>query len=1207
MFEIKEEPMKKILFSFLIFFFFLPLYSEIKIKSFDYSQAVIEVKLAEPKIEIKEIPEGKFSVISLLVSGQSTEEGKPLLPVIREFFEIPENGEVSLTVKNFTKKEITLTYPIYPLQPPIPKTGEKPPFTIDKEFYSTDAYYPEKLADIVFIGHIRGRRVIVFEVYPIRYNPRKNKIEFYSSLELAITIKNGDLGKTFQQLRDYYSLPFEKRLKDLIINYRYYEIDPPQLPIGYLIIVPDEWYENVLPLANWRLRKGYKVWVKKISEIGGGDTLRVRNYILNAYNNWPVKPAYVLLVGDVDRIGYFCGRGSGNPPTDLNYALMNNYPDDYLPDIDVSRLSVANSVQLDSFVLKVIKYEKNEWFSERDWLKKSYFIASNDGGNHQVAESTHQYCMRLQRRYGVICDSLYLYYNSGTPITTAINGGRAWVTYSGHGNYDRWADPNFTSDNVRQLTNIDKVPFVGTYACLSGDFANATYPECFSETWIRIGFRGAIGHYASSVTSYWTEDDTFQRRVFDAAYDSNFYWAMGMINKGKLMFFRQMGNTSTTRRYFEMYNLMGDGAIDIYWDIPKEIDVSYPRVIPVGSYQLVIGVSSQGVPISNALVCALAKSDTANHYVGYTDENGEVRFNIFTTQPDSIYITVTGHNLAPHIGACLAMPVNQPYVTYLRHFINDQPPRGNGDGIPNPGEELEIPLWVKNWGNETAYSVIGKFVSRDTGVITNDTIKYFNNISPGDSAYTGEDGFNLTIGENLFNGYNIRCSLLVKDIFDSLWISTFTITVGTPVLIYQDYLVKDSFSQRPNGRIDPGETTDLVIKIKNIGLGHGYNVSGVLKSGDTLFFILDSFAHYGTVLKDSIGINLFDHFKIFASPLIRPETEILCTLKLYADNYQRVVTFRLPIGMLTITDPIPDNYQPEPLYYAYDDIDTFYQQAEPFEWVELRNVGVQLPITSDDQTIRIPLQFPIYYYGVRYADSLSICSNGWVSPIRTTSTVYTNQPLPDPTSTNPHAMICPNWDDLYPPYGNRIWFLYDSLNHRMIIEWDSVHYFSPNTQWDKFEIIIYDTTVSTPTGDNIIKFQYLTANNYVSNTVGIEDQTSTVGICAVYNNSYHRASAPLQPRRAIKIITGQPLPRVALFEFTKNQGKISQFANLRELPTILKGKSIVLPMETEKLVIYDINGRKLKELKKDFRLNKISSGIYFIKIDNKDYKLIILK
>jgi hypothetical protein len=180
----------------------------------------------------------------------------------------------------------------------------------------------------------------------------------------------------------------------------------------------------------------------------------------------------------------------------------------------------------------------------------------------------------------------------------------------------------------------------------------------------------------------------------------------------------------------------------------------------------------------------------------------------------------------------------------------------------------------------------------------------------------------------------------------------------------------------------------------------------------------------------------------------------------------------------------------------------------------------------------------------------------------------------------------------------------------MIIEWDSVHYYSPRDQWDKFEIIIYDTTVSTPTGDNIIKFQYLTANNYVSNTVGIEDQTSTVGICAVYNNSYHRASAPLQPRRAIKIITGQPLPRVALFEFTKNQGKISQFANLRELPTILKGKSIVLPMETEKLVIYDITGKKVKNtvINKN-KIENLPSGIYIIKNrqTKRELKIIIIK
>ncbi|MEO0052493.1 MAG: hypothetical protein ABIK11_08185, partial [candidate division WOR-3 bacterium] len=40
-----------------------------------------------------------------------------------------------------------------------------------------------------------------------------------------------------------------------------------QMP-GYLIIVPDEFYENILPLARWKERKGFKVWIKKTSETG---------------------------------------------------------------------------------------------------------------------------------------------------------------------------------------------------------------------------------------------------------------------------------------------------------------------------------------------------------------------------------------------------------------------------------------------------------------------------------------------------------------------------------------------------------------------------------------------------------------------------------------------------------------------------------------------------------------------------------------------------------------------------------------------------------------------------------------------------------------------------------------------------------------------------------------------------------------------------
>ncbi|MEO0122365.1 MAG: hypothetical protein ABIK41_06460, partial [candidate division WOR-3 bacterium] len=191
-----------------------------------------------------------------------------------------------------------------------------------------------------------------------------------------------------------------------------------------------------------------------------------------------------------------------------------------------------------------------------------------------------------------------------------------------------------------------------------------------------------------------------------------------------------------------------------------------------------------------------------------------------------------------------------------------------------------------------------------------------------------------------------------------------------------------------------------------------------------------------------------------------------------------------------------------------------------------------------------------------------------------------------------------------PPYGNGIWFYYDTLNHRMILEWDSVHYYNPREQWDKFQIIIYDTTVQTPTGDNIIKFQYLTANYYQSNTVGIEDHTNTIGICAVYNNNYHRASAQIQAGRAIKIITGQPLPRVGIFEITKKEGDINKYGELWRLPTILKGSSIILPIKDKEVILYDITGKKVS---KDFKIERLPSGIYLMRIDKKDYKIVILK
>ncbi len=439
------------------------------------------------------------------------------------------------------------------------------------------------------------------------------------------------------------------------------------------------------------------------------------------------------------------------------------------------------------------------------------------------------------------------------------------------------------------------------------------------------------------------------------------------------------------------------------------------------------------------------------------------------------------------------------------------------------------------------------------------------------------------------------------------------VITNAPALIFQDKIIYDS-SGNNNQRLDPGETVSLVVILKNMGRVSANNVSGILRTQDSYITISDSFGAFGNIPPDSQRGNYGDKFILSANPQTPRGRVISFSLYLSGTGYTDSLRFNLEVGEITITDPIPDG---EPaIYWAYDNIDTLYRQHPKYRWIELRNRGTQLPITSDDQTIRIPLPFVFKYYGQRFAESLSVCGNGWIMPGRTTSTAYSNQQLPDPTSTNPHSMICINWDDLYPPYGNRIWYLYEPDSHRFIIEWDSVHYFSPNTQWDKFEIIVYDTTIPTPTGDNRIVFQYYSSNNYVSNTVGIENNTSTRGICGLYNGTYHRAQAPLVSGRAISFETGEP--QVGIWEKEVSyRNPIDE--SFRIYPTILKGNLEIAYLlkhkENKKAILYDALGKRVKEflLKPEFRslaLKNLPSGIYFLNLEEKEkdaYKIIILK
>ncbi|MEO0097383.1 MAG: C25 family cysteine peptidase [candidate division WOR-3 bacterium] len=1203
---------------------------KINLVSHTYQEAVLEISI--PGIKTEDIEKGGVIYTKLYLLGEegTTEEvGKPELPKISRVIGIPDNGKVEVEILE-SRYETYENILVYPFQPPTTDEKENREFVIDRYFYNNATSYPENI--LLSLSYARWRETYLANLVfvPFNYDAVNKRLKVYHYLKVKVRYISG-----YWQTKIIEPW-FAKVLKKTLLNYEDYPkdvryIDSPG--VRYLVITHSNFAEAIDTLVKWHYKRGIET---RVISKSSWTSQEIKDSIVAEYNrNSPPVLRWVLLVGDANYVPPSYAFGSF--PSDFWYC---DFPTiDYYGEVGIGRFSCQTVPELQVMLKKTLKFMINPPLDT--WLAKSVLVAHKEQYPAKYSACKRGIYFHNYPYYKYDMDTLMgaLPYATNAALIARIDSGRVIVNYRGHGletAWDAWGYDNqqWGAAQINALNNGDRTPVVFNIACLCHRIDHST--DCLGELWLKKYPGGAVASLGASDPSY---------TIPNHGYDSMLYRCLGdtitiptparnykapMWDLGWLMLFadahialRHQGSGGPDN--IEMYFWLGDPALEVWTGKPVSPLVQHPMVVPLGPYQMAVTVLKQGMPLEGALVCAYKENEF--YVYGYTNQAGQVTLNINAQTPGEFSLTVTGHEILPYTATCMATPGTTPYVIYLRHYIDDAPPNGNGDGIVNPGERINLPVWVKNVGGALAEDVIGKLVINDPNINITDSLKTFGDIPQNDSAFTGEDGFKFEVATACTNGYLLNFQLICKDINDSTWVSYIPIIVGAPVINYHSLIVNDSIGNN-NRRVDPNESAYIYIGLRNQGRGNAYNVYAILKSGDSRFHILDSFGTYGTILVDSVVYNYLDHFKVFAEPTIMPETPIPCTLYVYGEGgYFAIRPFTIVIGELRVSDPTPDNAQPTPRYWAYEDIDTAYAQRPEFEWVEIRNIGTRLPITSDDQTIQINLPFPFRYYGTLYTSQLSVCGNGWITPIYTTSTVYTNQPLPDPTSTNPSAMICPNWDDLYPPYGNGIWFLYDATNHRMILEWDSVHYYNPREQWDKFQIIIYDTTVRTPTGDNMIKFQYLTANYYQSNTVGIEDQTNTIGINFVYNNTYHRTAGTLTNQKAILINTYQPSAPGKEEVLANKLLKDKKFSYLASPIVDLPKLNLYLTSDQKvKIDIYDLTGRHIRTLinkelkagshtiiwdKKDNQGKEVAKGIYFYQINTKDtqkvLKAVILK
>jgi hypothetical protein len=479
---------------------------------------------------------------------------------------------------------------------------------------------------------------------------------------------------------------------------------------GYLIIAADSLATRLDPLVQWKRTKGFHTTLISLSEISPptlATAEEIKAIIKNAYESWDPPPSYVLLVGDVNTIPSWTGIYSWLP-TDLYYSTMDE--DDIFPDLGIGRLSVQTPDEASFAVEKLVDYEMTSWRPGDSWPQRAYFIASDESRvvwegktGHEIAESTHTYCMELARTHGMTCDSLWGFYDVGTPIDMAFNDGRSIVVYSGHGSPSGWGGPEFYVWDVSALlTNTDMYPLVLSHACLTGAYTQ----NCYGEVLSNGPDHGALAFLGSSGSTYWYEDDIFQRFIFDALFSENPYTLSDIVEYAK---FGVLGliDTLWAYEYFEQYNLLGDPSLDIYTDAPHPITVAHPETIPTGPYTLEVHVQDSGIDVENALVSC--RGDTI--WAGYTDSAGVAMIETEASSGGTAWLTVTGHNLKPYQSEIFTAPVD------IIEYPQTTPRFALFQNRPNPFREMtEIGYQVSTRGEVTLeiYDSTGRIVFRRT-------------------------------------------------------------------------------------------------------------------------------------------------------------------------------------------------------------------------------------------------------------------------------------------------------------------------------------------------------------------------------------------------------------------------------------------------------------------------------------------------------------
>lgn len=536
----------------------------------------VRINVATPAFNTVNTPSGAFVRFSRgeqgvgSVRGGPSFRGQPELPVTGFPLALPIDlstaPRLTVTPEGPLRRATVRLYPVQPSETASEDDRTLPPFEYDPTAYLRGSVLPGAAVDrkSLFKG---DANIESLRFAPYGYDPVNGVLTWYDSYLVQVDHAAGPCfvvdhladPRTIaafdgidQQLQRLPLPVLKHAINQLQISHTC--INPGVVPTlfgaRFLIITHPDFLAAANTLKAHKEALGISTAVVTTQTIAGTGSptatdVQIRNWLANYYNNRSVKPKWLLLLGDAEKLpthydqnnSYTQSKNAG----DIWYGqFLPGATAETVPLIGIGRFPVDTLAQAQTMVAKVMAFENfppaagnGSPTAAQNYYTRMAFASFFEGNgstderwfaevtekvrNHALAQN-----MNVRRIYKASAASNPLTWRSGSAIPSslrkptfawdgdkadivdAFNLGTSLVYHRDHGGYNGWGDPNFkTADLASVSVTNNQYPVIFSINCASGIFDNETVNLPGNV----VG--GGLGTTVSSV--YWAE--TFVRKA----------------------------------------------------------------------------------------------------------------------------------------------------------------------------------------------------------------------------------------------------------------------------------------------------------------------------------------------------------------------------------------------------------------------------------------------------------------------------------------------------------------------------------------------------------------------------------------------------------------------------------------------------------------------------------------------------------------------